>query len=488
MKKKKLSILNNRKFKYGGMSTLVTVLFVVAIMILNLIVAVAVERIPASVDLTSDNIYQLSDETIEYLETVDEAVDIIVCYPEDGLTGTTYGMQIVEIINNYAKYNDNISVRWTDLTTEPTLVSQYSDYSVTTYSIIVESEKRTKVVSLNDCLVSVTDSDTGETTYESEAEIVMSAALLYVTEDSVMSVAVLTGHSDTDISGLTTMLEDNNYEITEVNITTEELTSDYDMVAIYAPTTDYTSEEVAKLDAFLDNDSTFGKMVIYVASYAQPDLPMLESFLEDWGITVGDGTLAETTASNVYDNAGYIFSADISADETYAVELRDSSLPYLLPYAVPLTATWDYSGNRATLTYADVPDSAIIIPTTIPDDFTVDDAESGADCSGIIVGSRTQYDGTTPYVSYVVAFASDGIFASTYSTSSSLNNNEYSIAIINELAGKESDLDIAAVTFDAEALTVTQAQYQVITILFMIIIPVLTILLGIFVWIRRRNK
>ena len=49
----KKSLFKSRKFKYGGFATLFTVIFLVAVVILNVIATALVDRYPLTLDLTS---------------------------------------------------------------------------------------------------------------------------------------------------------------------------------------------------------------------------------------------------------------------------------------------------------------------------------------------------------------------------------------------------------------------------------------------------
>lgn len=483
------NITTSRRFKHGSMATILTIFFVVAVVMVNVIAALVLDRMPVTVDLTDDKIYQLTEDSLDYVKNIDQKVEIIVCYPKEDLEASSkYGKQITEIIENYAKQNKNISVRWVDLLKEPNIATEYSDYGVTTYSIIVKSDKRVKVASLNDCLETQTNQQTQQQKTQSVAERVLTSAVMYVTEDAVMKASILTGHTENKIEGLTSMLNDNNYQVTEQNITTEEIDPEATVVCIYAPTTDYTSEELAKLDQFLDNNGQFDKTVIYVASYTQPELPNLASFLAEWGLAVNDGVLLETNTKNIYDQQGYLFSAGYTEEDEYREELRNQELPFLTYYSRPLSTLWEADGNRNAKILLTAPETSVIIPSNPAEDFDITKADSGKGKGVVALGTRTKYDGTTPHISKVLLVGSDGTFSQNLIGSSAFNNNEYTIGAINKMAGKESSVDIAAVSFDAEALNITQAKFNAITIVFVVVIPVLMLVLGVVVWIRRRNK
>lgn len=492
-KKKKSSLakkLNSRRFKHGTMATVMTIVMVAVVVLLNVIVSLVQDRLP-TVDLTSDNIYQLTDDSIDYLKEMDQEVSITVCATEEDLAASTYGKQITEIINDYAKYNSKIKVEYIDLLKNPEISTEYSDYGVTTYSIIVESDKRIKVASVNDCIESSTDQSTYQTTYQSVAEQVMTSAIMYVTEDSVMKAAVLTGHTEDGCDGMTDILQTNNYEVSELNITTEELSDEYDIACIYAPTTDYTAEELAKLDAFLDNDGEFNKTLIYIAAYDQPELPNLNSFLNEWGISVDSGLLVETNTSNVYDGQGFLFSANYNEDSEnlaeYVENLRNAGLPYLTYYCRPLSLTFEESGNRTAELLLTSPSTTVVYPTEDNEDFDINTAEQAS--HGVVaLGYRVKYDGTVKHQSNVLVYGSVGDFASTLIESSNYNNNELSVNMVNTLSGREESVSIVGVSFDAEKLTMTAQSYYAIFVVFVILVPIVTLLIGIVVWMRRRHK
>ncbi|MCM1357530.1 MAG: hypothetical protein NC205_02975, partial [Prevotella sp.] len=55
---------NMKKFKYGSMSFAVIALVIVLVVILNLICSMLAKRSPLKIDLTADNRYEISEESI----------------------------------------------------------------------------------------------------------------------------------------------------------------------------------------------------------------------------------------------------------------------------------------------------------------------------------------------------------------------------------------------------------------------------------------
>ena len=56
----KKNIFNSRRFKHGSLATAMTVGFVAAVVLVNVIVGLLVERFPMNIDLTDNQIFELS--------------------------------------------------------------------------------------------------------------------------------------------------------------------------------------------------------------------------------------------------------------------------------------------------------------------------------------------------------------------------------------------------------------------------------------------
>lgn len=485
---KQSNLFKSRRFKHGTMATVMTVLFVVAVVIVNIIASLILDRLPVAADLTSDKIYQLSDESVEFAKSIDIPVQIIVCKDKEDLEGSTIGKQATQIIEKYTQSNPDITVKYVDLLDEPEIATKYSEYNVEDYSVILETDKRTKVVNMNDFVEQETDYATNSTSVMSAAERIMTSGLMYVTDEEVMKASILTGHSELDASVLTSMLADNNYEATEQNIVNEEIDTEAAVAVIYAPTIDYTEDELKKLDDFLDNDGKLGKTLIYVADYQQPDLPNLDGFLKEWGIEAQGGVIADMDSSNWFDIRGYTYAATY-ADETYTEDLRDPDLPFLGNYSTPISLLWESDNSRTTTMLLTSAETAIVGPTTEEEAATFDASKAEQKAYGLAaLSQRVKSADNETLKSNVLVFGGAALFNKSIIGDSRFNNNEYTVNLINKLSGKEASINIASVSFDAEALTVTQGQYTAIFWVFAIVIPVVTLALGIVIWLRRRNK
>lgn len=477
--------VTSKWLKNNSFMAAVIVLFLMMVILVNVVFSLLVKRLPI-IDLTENHIYQLSEDSEEILEQVEIPVEITVCYDEDSLRSTEYGKQTDELLKNYERTNRKISVRFADILKEPELVSAYSDYSISEGSIIVDSEQRTKVVALNDCVEVSVASSGYSYSYSLKSEQVLTSAIQYVTENETVQVSVLTGHSETGCADILTYLSNNNYEVIEQNISTEEIFKDSVMVFLFAPTTDYTAAELEKLDTFLDNNGEFDRTLVYIASHSQPELPNLESFLAEWGIGVEKSIIVETESANIYDNQGFMFNGVFTEEaEEYLAEVKNASLPFLGYYCRVLKPLFGEQDNRTSYSLVESTKTSMLYPIT---EIGVAQLEESTEAMGIIVvGDRLKYIGTEEHHSQVIAFASTSMFSSSATVGNSFNNQDFTVELLNHMAGKKNGISIPSISFDSQQLTITQSQYMTMSVMLGMVLPLLMVLTGTVIWIRRRK-
>ena len=290
------NILKNRRLRMGSFATALTVVFIAVLIILNMIVSAISERFPVQLDLTTGKIYELSDETIEYLRTVEKDVNIYVLATEDSFgSPNEYYLQACETIKKFPQYNSRIKVQFIDLAKDPAFESKYSSYSMGTRDILLECGNKVQVVKTSDLFNLENDSSTGYTYIRSSrTDEAITSAIMNVTSDYTPKIAILSAHSSFDASAFSSLLSQNNFEVVTQDLLLEEIDPEAEAAVLFAPSEDLDEAQLDKLDEFLDNGGQKGKTLLYFASANQPQLPNLEAFLSEWGIVMEDATLYET--------------------------------------------------------------------------------------------------------------------------------------------------------------------------------------------------
>ncbi len=503
--------MNSDRVKHGAMARVFIVVFLVAVVLFNVIVGALSERFPSwtRFDLTSSNLNSLSAESMEVVKTVSEPTTIYLIGSEDDIRGDKiyyqYNVKYSQFLNlaqRYAEANGNISYQIIDPNKNPSFISKYAADSLTTGDIVVESARRHKVLGPQD-LFAITSSvsyDANyqpyyEYTYNSTADSAIANALYLTNLENVPLIAVATGHNElltsvsssnsaAAISGFYALLEDRNYEVKEFNILTEEIPEGADIVLIPTPTTDYTKEELAKLDAYLGVHEHESRTVMITFYPTQGSMPNLTSFLQEWGIIPGtDGeTVRETDSSKMYGDPAVIFAEYVANDsirmDTGAYDMM------LMPFSVPMYLDNDAVDYRSS--YVLLQGSA----TSYAGKEEQANPEVGATPIAVISQESWTDDNELRNAS-VLAVGNSMMFFSDYVNTTTFSNGDYLIDLFN-YATDSSDLATGLVTTKIQtyALDVTASNATLTFFgvgVFTIGIPAVVLVAGLLVFLRRRH-
>lgn len=477
--------VSSRKIRNASAAGLVTIGVLTAVILVNTVVSLLCERMP-SLDLTQNKIYELSEDSKSIVSSLNKNVQIYICYDEDSLRSSEYGKQTDELLHQYENTGDRIRIQFVDLLKEPEISQQYSDYGVKQGSILICSDQRTKAITLDDCITQENDASGYGYSISSVAEQELTSAIDYVTEDAVVEVSVLTGHNEEGCEDILNYLNENNYSVLTQNISTEEIGKDTSEIFLFAPMTDFSQEELTKLDRYLDNDGNFGRTLVYIASYDQPELPNLEAFLAEWGIQIGSGLIVEQNSKNIYDGQGFMFCADFTENAAaWLMNVKNSSLPFIGYYCRPVSCLWSEKNNRTAKELVASPDTTVLYETQ--NGKTTIGAEGARSYGLAAIGERVKYQGTTEMTSQVVVFGSNAMFSSNAAVSTNFNNKDFTVELLNSLSGKENRISIPSVSFNAPKLNLTSDTYRNTMIVLGILLPLSMAIAGILIaWKRRK--
>ena len=96
-KNSRKKLKNRKKLKYGGLATAITVIFVAVVVLVNVVVTQIGKRYPDfKLDLTTANLYAISDETLNYIRNMEKDVDIAISSDEATFTSDKNNKMIAE--------------------------------------------------------------------------------------------------------------------------------------------------------------------------------------------------------------------------------------------------------------------------------------------------------------------------------------------------------------------------------------------------------
>ena len=97
LEKQQKKLKNRKKLKYGGLATAITVIFVAVVVLVNVVVTQIGKRYPDfKLDLTTANLYAISDETLNYIRNMEKDVDIAISSDEATFTSDKNNKMIAE--------------------------------------------------------------------------------------------------------------------------------------------------------------------------------------------------------------------------------------------------------------------------------------------------------------------------------------------------------------------------------------------------------
>lgn len=484
---------NPRSFKRGTLSVVLTVVFIAAVVVVNVIVGLISERFDTTADLTDAGIYSLEENTEKYLsEQLSSDVSFTVLTPETEFESrNTAYKQINELLKKMEMASPHVSLNYLDLNQNPNYTSQFSSETLSTDYIVVESAKtgRHRIISpMEYFLFNEAYLYYGRQVIEgSNIEQAAVSAMMYVSNDDLVRVAFTEGYGEQDSSALKTLLTRNGYEVESLNLTTTgEIDTDIDFVVMFAPSMDVDNEHLAKLDKFLDNGGAFGKNLLYFASAEQPQTPNIEAFLNDWGISVGYSVVGQSDMNYLISQFTAYAHLQQVCDTPYAGNVYGSQLYYYGANMRPVIQIWggDSRGGVEQKVLIQTYDNAFLYPLDT-DEFNFDTAESGVFNDAV---AAYRVHSTTQELSTVAVFGSYQMADSSFMSMSNGSNADFFINMFNYISGKEDSITIKSksfsnVTFDMNVQTAT-----VLGIILCIVVPVAVIVLGIVIWVRRRHR
>ncbi|MBR6872291.1 MAG: GldG family protein [Ruminococcus sp.] len=506
---------NVKQLKHGMMATILTLIFVAAVVLVNVIATVIFERYPLTIDLTQEKKYSISEQSEDYVKSIDVDVTVTVFATEENfLALSDYTRQAIEVLKKYTQYNDRISYRFVDIDSNPDIVSEYGIDTITAYDIMVETNpskdvKRTRKVTMIDLLSFNNDFLTNLSNYgmsidtlvqqmgssitflqyyggyveASRADEAFVSALMAVTDPNPMTAVFLTGRKESDsLTYLHTLLEANGYQIKDIDITKENIPDEATVVVVAAPTVDYLPEEVQKLADYLDNDGKMGKQMLYAASVKQPETPNLDEFLEEWGIKIGSGIVCEQNTDKYYSLPYYTIADGVSTNFTQ--DVLDTK-EIINARSRPITLLFDEKGYNGTEAYVTSSDSAVVL-----DMKTAETVAKGKQIYTALASKAvfSTEDGTGTYSNIIVCGSVESI-SDNYLSYTQFGNREYFLSLINGITHKTS----TGITIEPKVITgnvydLTDSQSSVLQWTFTLIIPVIVLIIGGIIWVRRKNR
>lgn len=514
--------------KHTTMATVLTVIFIAAVVLVNIIASIIFDRYPLTFDLTENSMYSISDETVDYIKGVKNEINVTVLATETDFSALNeYTLQAAQLLKRYQEYNSNIKVSYIDLLSHPEIASNYPNTDLYDYDIIFETKvpsdsgsdsfQRIKIVKptalvawnaefteqfkqyYNMTLEELSNyAGADQVLYNffsgivgSDAEAAFTSAIMTITDPNPIEVTILTGHKEiAELTYFKQLLSANGYQLSEINILTDEIPESTDLIIIPAPAEDYLDNDIKKISDFLLNDGALEKDALYIASVSQGKTPNLDEFLEEYGLIVESTLIVEGDTSRYYGGVPLYTLPFIESDK-YMQDINSDDILLVMPTARPITRLYDEQGMSITEAFLQTSKKAYSCGYD-GQGFDMNDVKSKGTQTSLAIGTKAVFtdDEAVPvYYSNVMVIGSDEFLSDGLLQTSSLQNSEYIISILGGMTGKtKTDIIIATKTILGRTFDINEKQASILKWTFQLIIPLTVLIINFIVYKRRKNK
>lgn len=467
-----------KALKTGAYSVGMIVAAVAVTVVLNMVVG----QLPGSwtsLDLTGSKLYSLTDQTKEYLKNMGQDVTIYVLVNEDN-EDTVLG----QTLDRYEELSEHIHVQYVDPIQNPRFHTQYTSGNISANSLIVVSDKRSKVIDAGDIYVTSYDYDgynysSSVTGYDGEGQI--TSALDYVLSDDIPVVYMTEGHGEQSLSAtFKGGLDKENVEYETFNLMDYESVPDKAAcLVINAPASDLSEDDRDKVTAYLDR----GGKVILILGYREVPTPNLDALLAYMDLRIADGLVVEEDQNNYY------------------------QIPF---YILPTVAAGSYTTGIYGNYYVFAPYSqGILVPEAQEDgnirytDFlkTSSSAYAMRDFENATEYSRQEGDAQGPFSlgveavktleqgeATMVVYSSDQMFTDSASLMVGGANQMLFTNTVSRFVDHETSVSVPAKNYEVSTLLLSQKDALLLGLVTVILLPFGSLVTGFVIWFGRRRR
>lgn len=461
--------ISTKSIKTGAYSSTLILIVFAAVVMANL----TVKELPADVtqiDVTSQKLYSLTDDTKTLLENLEQDITIYVINSEENADET-----VDTTLDRYAEASEHIKIEYKDPLVSPNFYREFAD-SISTNSLIVVSGERSKVIDYNSLYVMEYDYYSYNSTvtgYDAEGQI--TSAIDYVTNEAIPMVYQIEGHGEAALeTSFTEVLSKENVELSTINLLQyDEIPKDAACILLLAPATDLSSDDADKIISYLQNG---GKAVISV-TLTDSALPNFDRVLEAYGVTNNYSMIVESDRNYYYQSPYYLLPNVDYSDVTADIY---SSNYIFSPYTMSLDFDME-NENRTVEVFLSTSENAYAKadPVTAETFEYVEGDVRGTFNTGVLI---------TEEETKLAVISSGYVFTESANSMVSGANSKLFGNIIAQFTGKEESISIAAKNYSMGNIAVSQTGIILLGLLFTVALPVAILASGIVVWARRRKR
>lgn len=470
---------NGKVFRNGLYSTAILAAAIVLAVLINLLVG-AIPKKYTEFDLSAAKMYTLGDSSRQLMQSLDQ--DVTVYYLCE--TGSEDAI-ITKLLDHYADESGHFHWEQKDPALYPTFAAQYGAENASTGSLIVVSGENSEVLNAAE-LYEYDYSDyytTGAANVTFGGEKQISSAIYKLTAAAESHAYYTTNHGEQALtSTLTDALESQNLTVSALDLLSQTIPEDCDLLVINDPAQDFSGagslvDELAQLRSYLSNG---GRVLLLTDSYYST--PNLDAVMAEFGLTRTEGLVVEGDTNHYLNGypALYLLPDYASTEESTALDGVNTSRRVLLQMAQGITLTeTEHVVSDALLVSSD---SAYSKPEGY--EMTTTEKADGDIAGPFTLAAYARNEDTGAQVIWVNCgnMDNEGIYQVIP------GNVTFLQGCAASLAGQESAVLIDSKALEAAPLEVSGIAASTLGLLFIIVLPAALLAVGAVVVVLRRRK
>jgi ABC-type uncharacterized transport system involved in gliding motility auxiliary subunit len=456
--------LRGRTAAYG-LNSAITVLLVLGIVgVLNFLGS----RYPQKLDLTKNKVHTLSDQTIKVVKGLQKPVKAVF------FSNLQQREQFRPLLEDYKGLNPKFELEYVNPDREPTRAKQASIKKYGTLQLL---------------------SGTRDNKIEEPTEEKLTNALIKLLKDKTPTLCAVTGHGEKNFSGQDAEgfdtakkgLTAQSYEVKDLNLIQEAKIPDTcDAIAILGPTKAYFAPELKLIGDYLDNG---GRAIVALdvnvkggAEFA----PELTALLKDWNVKVNEAMIVDPLSKMLGVDASVPILASFSKESPIT---RDFTTNCYFPFARPLDVIPGApSGLKVEWIAQTTPKSWAVTDMTAlatgQVKFTEGKDRTGPLSAAIAVDGK-RAPSKSPRNTRLVVFGTSHFATNNYSRFG--GNIDFFLNSVSWVMEDESLISIRSKEEGPGKVELSNKQGTVIFLLTVFVIPLLTAIAGVVIWVMRRR-
>ena len=477
-------LVSSKSSRNGTYSVGLAVIVIAIAIVINLVAGQLPEKV-RNIDISSNNLYDISSVSTKMLKKLDKKVDLKVIAEQDSVD-----TRIKTFVKKYAALSGKVKVEWVDSVLHPSILQKYNtDGNVIVVSC--DATGKSTTISFSDIIQSdyysyYTTGSASESSFDGEGQL--TSAINYVTSEETSKIYRTSGHGESTFSSsVSDLLTKNNLETEEINLSmSPEIPDDCDLLFLYAPTSDITDDEKTIIEKYLSD----GGKVYLILGDTTSDTPNLDGIMSDYGLKKVSGYIADT--QRCYQGNYYAIFPQLSLSGDLGSGISNQMV--LLLNSLGMEKTDTDNDNLTVTSFMQTSDSGYAVTEN---DQTQGQYILGAVSTNAISADSSDSDSededdksdatdTDTKTARLTVLASASMISSDITDQlTTLDNLTLFVNSVTENFDNVNNVAIEAKSLSTETNTPMHAGAFSILVIF--IIPLAILILGFVIWMRRRK-